>query len=136
MLGKYNRIMVPIDGSLPSIDAFKKAVHISKRNQAEIYLVTILEKTRDKEEAAYQQRSKEELHHALENYAEKENVSISKNIRTGNAKQLIAEELVKEWNVDLIVIGATGKGRIAKMVLGSVTNHVTRYAVCDVLIVK
>ena len=128
--------MVPVDGSLPSIDAFKKAVHISKRNQAEIYLVTILEKTRDKEEAAYQQRNKEELHLALENYAEKENVKISKNIRIGNAKQLIAEELVKEWNINLIVIGATGKGRIAKMVLGSVTNHVTRYAACDVLIVK
>lgn len=136
MLGKYDRIMVPVDGSLPSIEAFKKAVHISKRNQAEIYLVTILDKTRDKEEAAYQQRSKEELHNALENYADKENVSISKNIRTGNPKELIAEVLLKEWNVDLIVIGATGKGRIAKMVLGSVTNHVTRYATCDVLIVK
>lgn len=136
MIGNYNQIMVPVDGSLPSIDAFKKAVHIVKRNQAQLHLVTVIEKTRDTEEADYQKRNKAELLTALENYAQKENVSITKDIRIGNPKEVIADELVKEWDIDLIVMGATGKGRVAKMVLGSVTNHVTRYTTCDVLIVK
>ena len=136
MIGNYNQIMVPVDGSLPSIDAFKKAVHIVKRNQVQLHLVTVIEKTRDTEEADYQKRNKAELLTALENYAQKENVSITKDIRIGNPKEVIADELVKEWDIDLIVMGATGKGRVAKMVLGSVTNHVTRYTTCDVLIVK
>lgn len=136
MLGEYKRIMVPVDGSLPSIDAFKKAVHIAKRNDAELRLVTIADKKDNAEEAAYLQSSKDELFRALDEYAQKENLPIKKDIKTGNAKKMIAEDLVKDWNIDLIVIGATGKGRIAKMVLGSITNHVTRYARCDVLIVK
>ena len=136
MIGRYNQIMVPVDGSLPSIDAFKKAVHIVKRNQAKLHMVTVIESTRDTEETDYQKRNKAELLNALENYAERENVTITKDIRMGNAKQIIAEDLVKEWDIDLIIMGATGKGRVAKMVLGSVTNHVTRYTSCDVLIVR
>jgi nucleotide-binding universal stress UspA family protein len=57
-------------------------------------------------------------------------------MRTGNPKEMIAKTLVEEWNCDLIVMGATGKGTIAKLVVGSVTNHVIKHAPCDVLIVR
>ena len=63
-------------------------------------------------------------------------VAVHKEMRTGNPKEMIAKTLVEEWNCDLIVMGATGKGTIAKLVVGSVTNHVIKHAPCDVLIVR
>ncbi|AZP03425.1 universal stress protein [Jeotgalibaca ciconiae] len=132
----YKNILIPVDGSQQSINAFKKAVQIAKRNEAVLHLVTIVDKTNDPDEAASIERDREGLFKSLEAHADKENLSIKKDIKFGSAKKLIAEELVKDWNIDLIVIGATGKGRIAKLVVGSITNHVTRYARCDVLIVK
>jgi nucleotide-binding universal stress UspA family protein len=132
----YKHILIPVDGSQQSINAFKKAVQIAKRNDAILHLVTVVDKRNDPEEAASIERDKEGLFKSLEAYASKENLTIEKDIKFGNAKKLIAEDLVKDWSIDLIIMGATGKGRIAKLVVGSITNHVTRHARCDVLIVK
>ncbi|QII81300.1 universal stress protein [Jeotgalibaca arthritidis] len=132
----YKHILIPVDGSQQSINAFKKAVQIAKRNDAILHLVTVVDKRNDPEEAASIERDKESLFKSLEAHASKENLTIEKDIKFGNAKKLIAEDLVKDWSIDLIIMGATGKGRIAKLVVGSITNHVTRHARCDVLIVK
>lgn len=132
----YKHILIPVDGSQQSINAFKKAVQIAKRNDAILHLVTVVDKRNDPEEAASIERDKEALFKSLEAHASKENLTIEKDIKFGNAKKLIAEDLVKDWSIDLIIMGATGKGRIAKLVVGSITNHVTRHARCDVLIVK
>ena len=50
-----------------------------------------------------------------------------------------AEEIVRyarEKGVDLIVIGSQGKQGIARLLLGSVAEHVIRTAGCRVLVVK
>ena len=49
---------------------------------------------------------------------------------------LIAEAFPKEYNIDLIVIGATGNGAITRAFVGSVSNYVVRHAPCDVLVVR
>ncbi|MGP6139420.1 universal stress protein [Jeotgalibaca sp. A127] len=136
MVRNYKNIMVPVDGSEPSIQAFKKAVHIAKRNGANLYLVTVVDKVDNPEEAEQIERDREGFFAALEAYAKHENQHVERKVKFGNAKKLIAEELVKDWNIDLIIMGATGKGNIAKMVLGSITKHVTKHARCDVLIAR
>lgn len=136
MKPKYEHIMVPVDGSESSIQAFKKAVHIAKRNDAVLHLVTVVDKADKPNEAEQIDRNREEFFSALETYAKRENQLIEKHVKFGSAKKLIAEELVKNWNIDLIIMGATGKGNIAKMVIGSITNYVTKHARCDVLIAK
>ena len=37
---------------------------------------------------------------------------------------------------DLVVVGSHGRGRVGRMVLGSVSDHVVRHAPCPVLIVR
>jgi nucleotide-binding universal stress UspA family protein len=37
---------------------------------------------------------------------------------------------------DLIVVGTHGRGRVGRLVLGSVSDHVVRHAPCPVLIVR
>lgn len=136
MQTNYKQIMVPVDGSESSIQAFKKAVHMAKRNNAQLHLVTIIDKVDNPEEANQIERDREGFFNALETYAKREALAIDKHVEFGNAKKMIAEDLVKEWNIDVIVMGATGKGNIAKMVVGSVTNYVVKHAKCDVLIAK
>lgn len=133
---EYKRILVPVDGSQQSINAFKKAVQIAKRNNAELRLVTVVDKADNALEAEAIERDLDGFFKALEAYAKKENLTITKDVKFGSARKLIAEELVKDWNIDLIVMGATGKGRIAKLIVGTVTNHVVRHARCDVLIAR
>lgn len=132
----YENIMVPVDGSESSIQAFKKAVHIAKRNNAKLHLVTVVDKANDAKEAEQIERDREGFFKALETYAKREDQHLEKIVKFGNAKKLIAEELVKDWDIDLIVMGATGKGNIAKVVLGSITSYVTKHARCDVLIAR
>lgn len=133
---EYRRILVPVDGSETSISAFKQGVHIAERNKADLYLVAILDKKNNADEATQLQKDKDSLFDELDRYARANGIAIHKDMRTGNPKELIAKNLLEEWNIDLIVMGATGKGAIAKLVVGSVTNHVIRHAPCDVLIVR
>jgi nucleotide-binding universal stress UspA family protein len=50
-----------------------------------------------------------------------------------------AAEIVKgakDWRADLIVIGSHGRGRVERLLLGSVAEAVMRHAVCPVLVVR
>lgn len=41
-----------------------------------------------------------------------------------------------DWRADLLVVGARGLGALARLVLGSVSEHVVHHAPCPVLIVR
>lgn len=133
---QYKNILIPVDGSEASIKAFKQAVHIAERNNASLYLVAILDKKNNADEAAQLQKDKDSLFDELDRYARANGVAVHKEMRSGNAREMISKTLVEEWSCDLIVMGATGKGTIAKFVVGSITNHVIKHASCDVLIVR
>ena len=48
----------------------------------------------------------------------------------------IAKDLPKELGTDLIMIGATGLNAVERLLIGSVTEYVTRTADYDVLVVR
>lgn len=56
-------------------------------------------------------------------------------LKEGNVTKEIAEYAKKE-GCDLIVIGNKGLGRVSRFFMGSVSNKVTHYARCPVLVVK
>jgi nucleotide-binding universal stress UspA family protein len=145
VLGEYKNILVPVDGSAQSEDSFKKAVAIAKRNNATLHLICIIDTRNAPLSPDYASRvdfgePTAKLEYAfldeMVTSAESEGVVIKKILTNGNPMTLIAEAFPKEFNADLIIIGATGKGALTRVFVGSVSNYVVRHAPCDVLVVR
>ena len=54
----------------------------------------------------------------------------------GSPKVKIAKDIADKFEADLIIAGATGMNAVERFLIGSVTESITRYAKCDVLIVR
>lgn len=126
----YQNVLLPVDGSQQSIDAFKKGIMQAKAWGSRVYLVQVLSGDR----VGFNIEERESFLTALEKYARGKGVSLHKEIIFGDPRMQIANDLVKKWDIDLIIMGATGKGRIAKMLIGSVSNYVLSNATCDIII--
>ena len=61
---------------------------------------------------------------------------VSSVLAYGSPKNIIAKELPKEYNIDLIMLGATGLNAVERLFIGSVSESVIRNASCDVLVVR
>src|SRR5699024_390371 len=126
----YQNIMLPVDGSQESIDAFKRGIQQAKLWGSHIFLVHVLQE----DNVGFFIDERNSFLSALEDYANSQGVHIHKELIYGEPRTQITNKLVERWAIDLIIMGATGKGRIAKMLLGSVTSYVIRHAKCDVII--
>lgn len=144
MLGTYKRILVAIDGSKQSEKAFKEGIEIAKRNEATLYLVWIINDV-ELTTSAYafsrlledeQENVDEQMSDMLDEVKTSGITKVKKIVEIGSPKEMIAIELPKEYEVDLIVIGSTGKGAIAQALVGSTTAFVVNHAPCNVLVVK
>lgn len=126
----YQNILIPVDGSQQSIDAFKNGVQQAKVWGSKIFLVQVL----PDEDKGVNIKERNSFLNALDNYANGQGVYLHKELIYGEPRTQIAEILVNRWDIDLIIMGATSKGPIAKILLGSVTSYVVRHAKCDVLV--
>ena len=60
--------------------------------------------------------------------------SIDRRIEMGDPAAIICL-LAEQLGVDVVVVGSHGKGFLSRVLLGSVSEHVTRHAPCPVLVV-
>lgn len=141
---RYKTILVAVDGSDESKRAFRKAVLLAKDHEAKLLLVHIIETRTTVTMGHYNQTiladSEKYAISMLKEYkelAEKEGVHDVKEILDyGSPKVKIAKDVAREHHVDLIVAGATGLNAVEHFLIGSVSQHITRHAACDVLIVR
>lgn len=131
-MSKVKNIMLPVDGSQQSIDAFKRGIEYASEMNSSVYLVQVFKEGHEN----LLKHERESFLKSLSDYAENHGVTVNKSFVYGEARSQIASILVDEWSIDLIIMGATGKGRVEKMVIGSTTDYVIRHARCDVLIVR
>ncbi|USS87698.1 universal stress protein [Fructilactobacillus hinvesii] len=144
MLQEYKNILVPVDGSYGAELAFEKAVAIAKRNEAHLHLVHAIDTRAYQDVSSFDNsivdeitdKSKKRLEKYIQTAHEAGLEAIDYSIEYGSPKTIIAKELPQELNVDLIIMGATGLNAVARLLIGSVTEYVTRNATCDVLVVK
>jgi nucleotide-binding universal stress UspA family protein len=140
----YKKILVAVDGSQEADWAFKKAIEISKRNDSQIVLGYVIDTRNFPTIEAYdltiRDRTETFANELMEKYkteAAKSGINeLTIDIEFGNPKIKIPRDMAKKHDVDLIICGATGLNAVERFLIGSVSEHITRYATCDVLVVR
>jgi nucleotide-binding universal stress UspA family protein len=145
MMGlSYQKILVAVDGSTEAEWAFKKAIDIAKRNNAGLLLAHVID-TRsflliDSYDPDIADRANKLAIDFLDRYKQHaldSGVSnVDYEIEYGSPKVKIPKDMAKKHKVDLIICGATGMNAVERFLIGSVSEHITRYAPCDVLVVR
>ncbi|OBS62775.1 universal stress protein UspA [Enterococcus mundtii] len=144
MTNMYKKIMVAIDGSEKAEKAFGEALELARDNQAELLIVSIINKI-DLTHSAYafskiyaeeKQKTEVELLKRINDAKEFGIETIHAIVETGDPRTLLATVLPKQESIDLIVMGATGKGSIQQALVGSTASYVVTHAPCNVLVVK
>lgn len=144
MAHKYKKLLVAVDGSPEAEWAFKKAIEMAKRNDAKMIIAHVIDTRTFATVEAYDrtiaERADKFATELLENYKKKALDAgvneVSYVIDYGSPKVKIPKELAKKFEVDCIVCGATGLNAVERFLIGSVSEHIVRYAPCDVLVIR
>lgn len=137
----YRRILVGYDGSPPGRKAFDTALDLAAQHGAELYVLSVVrppEVGDDVETEAviensrqYHRRMLAELKSSIAARGVKAHLEVT----VGHpAEQLIYE--ADRRDADLIVVGDRGRSRLARIVLGSVSEQVVQHAGRTVLVVR
>jgi nucleotide-binding universal stress UspA family protein len=143
------KILVPIDGSIASINAAKKAVDVAKHYGSSITFISVAHLP---DVAKYEKYNTtwftdyEKMTISLREEEEKMVDSIIRNLDFGDIKCnkiIITGEpydeilnVATEGKYDLIVMGRRGFSKIKRFFVGSVTQRVIAEAPCPVLVVQ
>ncbi|WLR56074.1 universal stress protein [Mesobacillus subterraneus] len=140
----YKNILVAVDGSKQAAWAFKKAIEIAKRNDASLVMTHIIDlrtfATVEAYDRTISERATQFATELMESYKQQAIEAGIKNVEYdidyGSPKVKIAKDVAKKYNADLIICGATGMNAVERFFIGSVSEHITRYSSCDVLVVR
>ena len=152
----YKKILVAIDESKLSKQAFQQSLSLAKAFDAELQLLNVVspleakyqntvaligsgyqsDKTNEAAEAEWQLLVANRLEYleSLAKEAMARGVSIDLIQEIGQPAQQICDS-AKEWNADLIVIGSHGRKGLNELLVGSVSNYVSHHVPCAVLLV-
>jgi nucleotide-binding universal stress UspA family protein len=140
----YKKILLPTDGSDHANKAAEHALWIAKASGAEIIALTVMETAslvglpaddlivRIKE--MLEEEAKKSLEKVNEIVESSDNIKITLKTEEGSPADAILK-IVKEEDVDLVVVGTSGKHGLDRFLLGSVAEKVVRSSSCPVLVV-
>ncbi len=142
MLMMYKKILVPTDGSEFAKKAQRHALYLAGVSGAEIVAVSVTENNfvnglpLDDEVYQLNQVLKERSEENLEEFDKLnvDNINVSHVIKEGSPAKCILEVAVEE-DVDLIVMGSSGKSGFDRFIMGSVADKVVNSAKCAVLVI-
>ena len=141
--GTFWKILVPLDGSDYSTKALRYAVSIGKKYGSKLMLVHIVISplyayaegfVMTDHERRLEDEGSNILKKGLE-YAKSEGVEAESFLKKGHPSEEISN-IANEEKYDLIVMGSRGLSGIKIFLLGSVSERVSRFAKCPVMIVK
>jgi nucleotide-binding universal stress UspA family protein len=143
----FRSILVPIDGSEPSLQAVQMALRIIELCPAcKITVLYVIDKLVLNELVRFSKRSEPEVEAELEEQgrrylelarksAERQGLTAQSETRRGDpSEEVIAA--ANDLDADLIIMGHTGRRGTSRVLIGSVTQRVLDYALCPVLVTK
>lgn len=144
---EIKRILLPTDFTEGSAKALEYAIDMMRRYEARLYILHVIQDISKKVGGWYvPHASMDELYKDVEKAAKKElerfgleELRRQKNVERIVLKGTPQEEIVKFANknkIDLIIIGATTKKGVGRLLFGSTATPVVRSAPCPVLTVR
>ena len=146
MPNTYQHILAPVDSSAAAQAAFNEAVNIAQRHQANLTALYVVD------DSAYHAPALDPVLHELLDaeaaHAEADMADRRQFVQTttvthfktevayGNPKRLIEAYAKQHAEVDLIVLGATGKDSPNRVAVGSTTSYVVDHAPCNVIVIR
>lgn len=140
-----HHVLLAVDGSAASDQAARLLAHLPHDQQLKLTILTVIEPPRvygnyatdelisQVAEAAREQAAA--THQDVCKKFEGADVSIDHEYRQGNIGETIVAT-ASQLGVDLVVVGATGRSQLSRVLLGSVSDHVATHAQCSVLVVR
>lgn len=143
MVSRHKNILVAVDGSKHSEQAFDEAVEASKRDDAKLNVISIINDSElstsafsfSKIYAAEKEQVEKELLKKIHDATSKELDNVEPFVELGSPKERIIE-FAKDNEIDLIFLGATGKGEIRLAQIGSTAAYVVNHAPCSVTVIR
>ncbi len=143
----YSKILVPIDGSEPSIRALDHAVSLTKLHGSEIQIISVIDELKLPFGAQYslwaQDSHQELLRSSLESLNKEmmrvkdayPEIMIDASIHEGDPSNTIVR-LAEDGEYDRIVMGKKGLNLIEDLAMGSVTRKVVKISKVTVTVVN
>ena len=132
------KLLIPIDESKASLNAFKKAVEIAKNYHFSMIILSVVNVRAVSDDRAelidIMIRDVNDRMKELVKSTDLTGIDVETEVIYGEAYTTILD-IAERDNVDLIVIGNRGQSRIERFFLGSVANRVISEAKCPVLVI-
>lgn len=152
----YKKILLPTDGSENSKRANKHALWIADKSNADIVIMYVIEphfpelatglplSTLPTPDERFYEEIRNEGHQIIDNFKQElEDVQCKGICKNTNLKSIITEgkpsneivNILDKENIDLVVMGTSGRHGLDRFVIGSVTERVVRNAKKPVMVI-
>jgi len=144
----YQRILVPIDGSVTAERALQEAIKLAA-GKAQLRLVYVIEQVYPLDTEGYAFIDYVALQEAVRKTGERTLAQAAEQVRRsgmtaettlldvpGERVASMIDDEALNWRADLIVIGTHGRSGLSRLLLGSVAEGVVRGASVPVLLVR
>jgi len=140
-LPDIRRVLLGTDLGPASALATDRAFDLASRHDAELLIVSVIDPDELGGSRAVDGRwdqVRDRRHGAAQDLVQRGRaigVPVSFLVWTGSPGECIVSAAQSE-DADLVVVGSHGRGALARLLLGSVSEHVVRHAPCPVLVVR
>lgn len=141
---EFRKILVPVDGSNPSIDAFRTGADLALKYGAELEVVTVINFNNEQPilslgnlekftEEGLQKQGMAVIDSVVKDVPE--NVKLTKVVLYGDPAKAIIEEQ-ETGKADCIILGSRGLGSVRRFFIGSVSTEIVHNAECPVFVIR
>jgi len=135
---RFEKILVPVDGSKNSLKALETAVHLAREHEASLMVIHVIH-TLSEKAGVRQKFGEEEVPPSFilqaKKLAMKNKIPFSSRVLTGDPGHAIVE-YANTHDIDLIAIGARGRSAFKAIFLGSVSSYVLHKSKIPVILIR
>lgn len=142
---EYHNILVGLDGSELADKALKQAIEVAKRNHAKLFIAQIIpDEVSVSTSITYPSSSLEAERKSTKLYLEEKAkeakdqgvADVQTIFKVGSPRRELAITIPQKADIDLTIVGVSGKGAIERLLIGSVAQFISIHSTTNVLLVK